>query len=199
MPVVVFVLDTSGSMNQRAATGVTLLDLAKGAISQLVRLRRRDAKNDRFLLVTFAEGQAAVKLGWRHGHLDILTELKDLTARDLSTPGESLRTAFEHLNLFRLPSGIENYGLGRNPWYGSGMVRWCAGPRQPAAARFIEPAAVVVLTDGGSPISLAGSAGADAVSYRSPFFVCVCGRGLTRRGRAHRPACSAPPGRRPAS
>jgi Mg-chelatase subunit ChlD len=57
MGVIVFVVDTSGSMNQRASSGVSLLDLAKGAVAQLVRLRRRDGKNDRFLLVTFADNK----------------------------------------------------------------------------------------------------------------------------------------------
>jgi hypothetical protein len=56
------------------------------------------------------------QIGWRHVHLDVLTELKNLTATDLSNPADAMRTALEHLNLFRLQSGIENFGNGRNPW-----------------------------------------------------------------------------------
>jgi hypothetical protein len=39
--------------------------------------------------------------------------------------------------MLRLHTGIENYGLGRNPW-------------------FIEPMVAVVLTDSGNPVSLKG-------------------------------------------
>lgn len=137
MTVVVFLLDTSGTMNQRAVTGTTLLDLAKGAIDQLVKLRQRAAKNDRFLLMTYAEGVAAIKVGWKHPHVDFLTEVKNLTATDLSCPAEALRTTLDHLNMFRLQSGIENYGQGRNPW-------------------FIEPVILISITDGGHAVSLAG-------------------------------------------
>lgn len=39
-----------------------------------------------------------------------MTELRNLKAAGLTTIGQSLRTAFDLLNLNRLVSGIDNYG-----------------------------------------------------------------------------------------
>ena len=44
-----------------------------------------------------------------------MNELKNLQANGLSTLGTSLKEAFDLLNLYRLHSGIDNYG----------MVRYC--------------------------------------------------------------------------
>ena len=38
----VFVVDTSASMNQRAANGMTLLDCAKSAVEHFVKIRARE-------------------------------------------------------------------------------------------------------------------------------------------------------------
>lgn len=39
-----------------------------------------------------------------------MTELRNLQAAGLTTIGQSLRTAFDLLNLNRLVTGIDNYG-----------------------------------------------------------------------------------------
>lgn len=39
-----------------------------------------------------------------------MTELRNLQANGLTTIGQSLRTAFDLLNLNRLVTGIDNYG-----------------------------------------------------------------------------------------
>lgn len=40
-----------------------------------------------------------------------MNELKNLQATGLSTLGTSLKEAFDLLNLYRLHSGIDNYGM----------------------------------------------------------------------------------------
>lgn len=40
-----------------------------------------------------------------------MNELKNLQASGLSTLGTSLKEAFDLLNLYRLHSGIDNYGM----------------------------------------------------------------------------------------
>ena len=39
-----------------------------------------------------------------------MQEVKNLIARDLSTVGTALKRAFDLLNMFRLQTGIDNYG-----------------------------------------------------------------------------------------
>lgn len=48
--------------------------------------------------------------GWKDSHATFMTELRNLQAAGLTTIGQSLRTAFDLLNLNRLVSGIDNYG-----------------------------------------------------------------------------------------
>lgn len=50
------------------------------------------------------------KAGWKESHATFMTELRNLQAAGLTTIGQSLRTAFDLLNLNRLVSGIDNYG-----------------------------------------------------------------------------------------
>uniref|UniRef100_A0A8C1KM82 Integrator complex subunit 6 n=1 Tax=Cyprinus carpio TaxID=7962 RepID=A0A8C1KM82_CYPCA len=66
-----------------------------------------------------------------------MTELRNLQAVGLTSIGQSLRTAFDLLNLNRLVSGIDNYGQGRNPF-------------------FLEPAIIVAITDGSKLTSSSG-------------------------------------------
>lgn len=40
-----------------------------------------------------------------------MTELKNLQATGLTNLGSSLKQAFDLLNLYRLQSGIDNYGM----------------------------------------------------------------------------------------
>ncbi len=50
------------------------------------------------------------KAGWKESHAAFMTELRNLQATGLTTIGQSLRTAFDLLNLNRLVTGIDNYG-----------------------------------------------------------------------------------------
>ncbi len=63
--IILFVLDTSGSMNQRMSNGMTLIDVAKAAIEHLFKIRNPVPKNpspDRYLLVTCEEGLSGIKV-----------------------------------------------------------------------------------------------------------------------------------------
>lgn len=57
-------------------------------------------------LSLFSPSQA----GWKESHATFMTELRNLQATGLTTIGQSLRTAFDLLNLNRLVTGIDNYG-----------------------------------------------------------------------------------------
>nr|XP_020485410.1 integrator complex subunit 6-like [Labrus bergylta] len=131
MPILVFLLDTSASMNQRTYLGTTYLDVAKGAVEVFMKLRARDpaSRGDRYMLVTFDDPPYGVKAGWKENHATFMCELKNLQASGLTTLGHALRTAFDLLNLNRLVSGIDNYGQGRNPF-------------------FLEPSVIITITDG---------------------------------------------------
>ncbi|KAF4086653.1 hypothetical protein AMELA_G00086370 [Ameiurus melas] len=139
MPVILFLIDTSASMNQRSRLGTTYLDIAKGAVETFLKLRSRDpaSRGDRYMLVSFEEAPAGIKAGWKESHAIFMTELRNLQAVGLTTFGQSLRTSFDLLNLNRLISGIDNYGQGRNPF-------------------FLEPAIIVAITDGSKLTSTSG-------------------------------------------
>eukprot|EP00741_Cyanophora_paradoxa_P018023 tig00021036_g17404.t1 len=129
--IICFLIDSSASMNQRAANGMSLLDCAKSAVEHFLKVRSRDpnCRGDRYLLVTCEDGPCAVKIGWKDPPSRFTQELKNIRARDLTGLGSALKRALDLLNQFRLQSSIDNYGQGRNPW-------------------FIEPSIVLVLTDG---------------------------------------------------
>ncbi|CAH1245517.1 INTS6 [Branchiostoma lanceolatum] len=139
MPIILFVIDTSASMNQRTYMGTTLLDVAKGAVETFLKLRQRDpgSRADRYMLVSFEDPPAAIKAGWKENHVAFMNELKNLQATGMTTMGQALKQAFDLLNLTRLVSGIDNYGQGRNPF-------------------FLEPAMVVTITDGSNLTSSSG-------------------------------------------
>lgn len=131
MPVILFLIDTSASMNQRSYLGTTHLDVAKGAVETFLKLRSRDpaSRGDRYMLLTFEDSPAAIKAGWKESHATFMTELRNLRATGLTSFGPALRSAFDLLNLNRLVSGIDNYGQGRNPF-------------------FLDPAVIIAITDG---------------------------------------------------
>ncbi|KAM8977603.1 integrator complex subunit 6 [Pelodytes ibericus] len=139
MPILLFLLDTSASMNQRTHLGTTYLDIAKGAVETFMKLRSRDpaSRGDRYMLVTLEEPPYGIKAGWKENHATFMNELKNLQAVGLTTLGQSLRTAFDLLNLNRLVTGIDNYGQGRNPF-------------------FLEPAIIIAITDGSKLASSSG-------------------------------------------
>ncbi|CAN9498479.1 unnamed protein product [Ophioblennius macclurei] len=139
MPVLLFLIDTSASMNQRSHLGTTYLDVAKGAVETFMKLRGRDpaSRGDRYMLVNYEDVPFGIKAGWKESHATFMTELRNLQATGLTTIGQSLRTAFDLLNLNRLVSGIDNYGQGRNPF-------------------FLEPAIIIAITDGNKLTSTGG-------------------------------------------
>uniref|UniRef100_A0A8C6V7M4 Integrator complex subunit 6 n=1 Tax=Neogobius melanostomus TaxID=47308 RepID=A0A8C6V7M4_9GOBI len=139
MPVLLFLIDTSASMNQRTHLGTTYLDIAKGAVETFMKLRSRDpaSRADRYMLVNFEEVPFGIKAGWKESHATLMTELRNLQANGLTSIGQSLRTSFDLLNLNRLVTGIDNYGQGRNPF-------------------FLEPAIILAITDGNKLTSTGG-------------------------------------------
>lgn len=126
-------------MNQRTHLGTTYLDIAKGAVETFMKLRGRDpaSRGDRYMLVNYEDVPYGIKAGWKESHATFMTELRNLQATGLTTIGQSLRTAFDLLNLNRLVTGIDNYGQGRNPF-------------------FLEPAIIIAITDGNKLTSTGG-------------------------------------------
>ncbi|PVD18932.1 hypothetical protein C0Q70_21491 [Pomacea canaliculata] len=133
MTIILFLVDTSASMNQRTYLGTTLIDVAKAAVETFMKIRARDPNSrwDRYMLLTFEDPPANVKAGWKESHATFATELKNLKAGGLTTMGPSLKNAFDLLNLNRMQTGIDTYGQGRSPFY-------------------LEPAVIIVISDGGA-------------------------------------------------
>jgi integrator complex subunit 6 len=134
MTIIVFLVDTSASMNQRAFVNgrKTLLDISKEAVEVFVKQRQKsaDSRGDRYMLLTFDEFPRNIKAGWKENLATFMAELKNLEAAGMSTLGSALKAVFDTLNINRMQSGIDMYGQGRYPYY-------------------LEPAVIVVVTDGG--------------------------------------------------
>lgn len=135
MTIILFLIDTSASMCQKAyVNGVqkSYLDIAKGAVETFLKFRQRsqDCLGDRYMLLTFEDPPCNVKAGWKENHLTFINELKNLQSTGLTSMGEALKNAFDLLNLNRMQSGIDTYGQGRCPFY-------------------LEPSVIIVITDGG--------------------------------------------------
>lgn len=130
-------------MNQRTYLGArkTLLDVAKDSVEKFLKARARDiaSRGDRYMLLTFEDPPHNIKAGWKESHGVFMNELKHLTATGVTTMGPAIKNAFDLLNLNRMQSGIDMYGLGRAPYY-------------------FEPAMIIVITDGSSLTSQAGVA-----------------------------------------
>ncbi|KAH8040226.1 hypothetical protein HPB51_009774 [Rhipicephalus microplus] len=141
MTIIVFLVDTSASMNQRTYLGARLsvLDVAKDAVERFIKIRQRDSasRGDRYMLLTFEEPPANIKAGWKENHATFMAELKNLQASGLTTLGPALKNAFDLLNINRMQTGIDTYGQGRCPFY-------------------LEPSVLVVITDGNRLTSSAG-------------------------------------------
>ncbi|KAK7499193.1 hypothetical protein BaRGS_00009453 [Batillaria attramentaria] len=120
-------------MNQRTYLGTTLIDVAKAAVETFMKIRARDPNSrwDRYMLLTFEDPPANVKAGWKESHATFTSELKNLKAGGLTSMGPSMKNAFDLLNLNRMQTGIDTYGQGRSPFY-------------------LEPAVIIVITDGGA-------------------------------------------------
>nr|CAD7256823.1 unnamed protein product [Timema shepardi]CAD7569371.1 unnamed protein product [Timema californicum] len=141
MTIIVFLIDTSASMNQRAYLGgrPTLMDVAKGAVETFVKVRQKtpESRGDRYMLLTFEEPPLNIKAGWKENLGTFMNELKNLQCVGMTTVGAALKNAFDVLNINRMQTGIDTYGQGRRPY-------------------FLEPSVIVVITDGGKLSSSSG-------------------------------------------
>ncbi|XP_063979474.1 integrator complex subunit 6 [Diachasmimorpha longicaudata] len=134
MTIIVFLIDTSASMNQRADLGgrPTLLDVAKKAVETFVKVRQRspESRGDRYMLLTFEEPPQNIKAGWKENLATFMNELKNLQCVGLTSLCAALKHALDVLNINRMQTGIDTYGQGRCPF-------------------FLEPSVIVLITDGG--------------------------------------------------
>ncbi|WAR03236.1 INT6A-like protein [Mya arenaria] len=132
MTIILFLVDTSASMNQRTYLGTSLIDIAKGSVENFMKIRGRDPNSrwDRYMLLTLDHPPSNIKAGWKESHATFTSELKNLSAGGVTTLGNALKSCFDLLNVNRMQSGIDTYGQGRCP-------------------HFLEPAVIIVLTDSG--------------------------------------------------
>ncbi|EFC45171.1 predicted protein [Naegleria gruberi] len=129
---ILFLVDTSSSMNQLTTNGMKLIDISKHCIEHFIKNRQKhlmhQQKRDNYLLVT--SGQKVV-VGWKDATESscFLQRLKSLKANDLTEIGPSLKKSFDVLNQHRLQKGVDHYGMGRH-------------------ASAVENSAIVLITDG---------------------------------------------------
>ena len=111
MTIIVFRVDTSASMNQRAFVSgrKTLLDISKESVEHFVKQRQKSAESrgDRYMLITFDEFPRNIKAGWKENLATFMTELKNLEASGMTTMGSALKAVFDTLNINRMQSGID--------------------------------------------------------------------------------------------
>ena len=118
MPVIVFLLDNSASMNQMTHLGTTLFDIGKSAIEQFLKIRQRDAtavRTDRYMLLTLDEPPSNIKAAWKEPMNILTSRLKSLDATGLTQMGPAIKQAFDLLNLNRHAVDHDTYGCGRFP------------------------------------------------------------------------------------
>ncbi|XP_025831551.1 integrator complex subunit 6-A isoform X2 [Agrilus planipennis] len=141
MTIIVFLIDTSASMNQKTYVGgrTSLLDVAKSAVETFVKIRQRspESRIDRYMLLTFEEPPNNIKAGWKENLATFMNELKNLQCYSMTTMGVAVKQAFDILNINRVTSGIDTYGQGRCPF-------------------FLETSVIVLITDGGKLTSVNG-------------------------------------------
>ncbi|KAG2393220.1 hypothetical protein C9374_009797 [Naegleria lovaniensis] len=113
---ILFLMDTSSSMNQLTTNGMKLIDIAKYCVEHFIKTRQKHLhqhqKKDNYLLVT--SGQKVV-VGWKDSADSsiFLQRLKSLKANDLTEIGPSLKKCFDVLNQYRLQKSVDHYGMGR--------------------------------------------------------------------------------------
>ncbi|PAV81259.1 hypothetical protein WR25_08467 [Diploscapter pachys] len=138
MTIIVFVVDNSTSMGQKFYQGISLLDIAKSFIADMLKLRNREVTArgcDRFMLMSSDEYPFNVKSGWKENNATFNEQLKLLRPKGCCALPAAILNAFRFVNLTRTSTGIDNYGCGRFP-------------------HFIEPAVVIALTDSSAAASL---------------------------------------------
>lgn len=110
MTIIVFLVDTSASMQQKSWVSgrSTFLDIAKGAVEFFVKLRQKspESRGDRYMLLTFEEYPKNIKAGWKENLQTFMTELKNLEANGMTTMGSALKQVFDILNINRMQTGI---------------------------------------------------------------------------------------------
>ncbi|KAL5966480.1 Integrator complex subunit 6 [Taenia solium] len=115
MTIVCFVVDNSASMNQRTYQGTTLLDSAKTVVETLFKARVNKCRTDRYFLFTLNEYPQNFRLtGWRQS-CDLTTfhaALSRINPNGTLSLGKGIAYAFKLLNLNRMQTGFETYGLG---------------------------------------------------------------------------------------
>ena len=99
MTIIVFLVDTSASMQQRSWVSgrSTFLDIAKGAVEFFVKLRQKspESRGDRYMLLTFEEYPRNIKAGWKENLQTFMSELKNLEANGMTTMGTALKQVFD--------------------------------------------------------------------------------------------------------
>ncbi|KAI7821059.1 hypothetical protein BC939DRAFT_456393 [Gamsiella multidivaricata] len=140
--IVIFLVDTSASMNQKFSSGMSALECTKSGIEHLIKhlphVKPAEKHNDKFMLVTYEEGPGCVRSSLKDPLPHLIKELKILNATDMSNPGASLSTVFDLLNVYRVYHGIDTPASGRFP-------------------ATIEPTIILWFTDGGKQSSPAGA------------------------------------------
>ncbi|KAF9557214.1 Integrator complex subunit 6 [Mortierella alpina] len=136
--IVVFMVDSSASMNQKFSNGMSALECTKSGIEHLIKhlphVKPADKHNDKFMLVTYEEGPRGIKSSLKDPLPHLIKELKVLKANDISNPAAALATILDVLNAYRVYHGTDTPAGGRFP--GS-----------------IEPSVILWFTDGGRPSS----------------------------------------------
>lgn len=123
---IVFVIDNSASMNQQCYLGQSLLDVAKNSIEEFI-IKKRARSDDRYVLLTLGDRKTSVLSGMKDSanHSLVLSRLKNIQANGYTSFGETLKVAFDLINLPRLHHKLDSYGLGRNPYHSSPSIIVC--------------------------------------------------------------------------
>ncbi|KAF9098075.1 Integrator complex subunit 6 [Mortierella sp. AD031] len=135
--IIVFLVDTSASMNQKFSNGMSALECTKSGIEHLVKVKPAERHNDKYMLVTYEESAGCVKSSLKEPLPHLIKELKVLKAQDMSNPGSSLSTIFNILNAYRVHHNLDTPASGRFPGT-------------------IEPTIIMWFTDGGRQASPQG-------------------------------------------
>ncbi|KAF9963420.1 Integrator complex subunit 6 [Mortierella alpina] len=109
--IVVFMVDSSASMNQKFSNGMSALECTKSGIEHLVKhlphVKPADKHNDKFMLVTYEEGPGGIKSSLKDPLPHLIKELKVLKANDISNPAAALTTILDVLNAYRVYHGTD--------------------------------------------------------------------------------------------
>ncbi|KAI3381436.1 hypothetical protein SNEBB_000881 [Seison nebaliae] len=114
MTVVIFVVDTSISMNQMTEFGMSNFDLTRCWIELFVKFRCREGnmKHDRYMLFTTGDPPHNIRVGWKENLIQFNHELKMMSADSLSDGDDAIKQAFNMLNIYRLSTRVDTFGYG---------------------------------------------------------------------------------------